>query len=169
MVHRKLVNSNHAVQGMSILEIIVVVLIIGVLVAIAAPGWLSLANRQRTSRAADQILQAIRSAQADAKRTHKTHEVQFDTTGDIPTIDGIPLGEGDLNFIALEILDGSGTTVPTTTPVTFESTGSLNNAFDLPVYIRVGVPDMDGAKRCVIIRSLLGATQVGRDEECTPS
>ncbi|MGK7890372.1 MAG: prepilin-type N-terminal cleavage/methylation domain-containing protein [Leptolyngbyaceae cyanobacterium] len=184
MYRSRFSNPKRSTSGMTILEVMVVIAIIGILSAIAAPGWVSFANRQRANRATDQILQAIRSAQADARRTRRSREVTFEmvpTAADpdtlIPAVNGIRLGEGDLKAVALEVLDEDGTVILNTEndtditnvqSVTFESTGGLDDNLDLPVYITVGVPDLDGAKKCVIIRSLLGATQTARDGECTP-
>lgn len=165
---RKLNTSSTA--GMTILEVITVVAILGILSAIAAPSWLSFANRQRANRATDQVLQSIRTAQAEAKRTRRTRSIAFDKDAAVPQIiangSATPLGEGDLkeNMVSLSVKSGSGADVDA---ISFMSTGGLE-AVDLPVTITVSVPaNSDAAtKKCVIVRSLLGATQTANGDEC---
>ncbi|MEM9214544.1 MAG: type II secretion system protein [Cyanobacteria bacterium P01_F01_bin.150] len=165
-------------KGMTILEVIVVVAILGILAAIAAPSWLAFANRQRANRATDQVLQSIRSAQADAKRTRRTRTLKFEfdenTNTSYINSNGISskIGEGDLDgMVALEVLES--TTDDDNNPqwtklensISFTSTGGIADV-NLPIYINVRIPDKDGVKKCVIIRSLLGATRTGSNEEC---
>ena len=157
-------------QGMTILEVIAVVAIIGILSAIAAPGWVTFANRQRANRATDQVLQSIRSAQADAKRTRRTRTIEFDKNADVPQLitngAAIPLGEGDLKpgMVDLSVKEDDGADLDT---MSFTSTGGLESV-NLPVTITVAIPaDSDSpVKKCVIVRSLLGATQTASGDDC---
>ena len=50
--------------GFTIVELAIVVFIIGILSAIAAPGWSAFVNRQRTRTVNDAVLQALRKAQS---------------------------------------------------------------------------------------------------------
>ncbi|WP_448597413.1 pilus assembly FimT family protein, partial [Thermoleptolyngbya sp.] len=51
-----------AAAGYTLTEVIVVVVMISVLAAIAAPSWVALLNRQRLSDATNDVLQALRQA-----------------------------------------------------------------------------------------------------------
>jgi len=73
-------NRRRAIAGFTLLEILVVLIIIGVLVAIAAPSWSALLNRQRVNVVRDEVSQVIRQAQAEAKRTKLARVVALDTT-----------------------------------------------------------------------------------------
>ncbi|MBE9126700.1 MULTISPECIES: pilus assembly FimT family protein [unclassified Coleofasciculus] len=68
--------------GFTLIELIVVVLIIAVLSAIAAPGWLAFVNRQRVAKVNDAVYSAIQEAQREAKRTKRDYTVSFKTDGD---------------------------------------------------------------------------------------
>jgi type II secretory pathway pseudopilin PulG len=65
---------------------LVIVIIIGVLSAIAAPGWLAFVNNRRISTVRSQAADAIRKAQTDAKTTQTMRAVVFDTASDPPRL-----------------------------------------------------------------------------------
>ncbi|MEC4983492.1 MAG: prepilin-type N-terminal cleavage/methylation domain-containing protein [Oscillatoria sp. PMC 1068.18] len=66
-----------SIQGYTLLEILVVVVIVGILSAIAAPSWLEFLNRQKLNAGVDRIYWAMRSAQSNAKRDKITWQVSF--------------------------------------------------------------------------------------------
>jgi prepilin-type N-terminal cleavage/methylation domain-containing protein len=63
--------------GFTLLELIVIVLILGILSSIAAPSWLAFINRQRVRTVNDRVLQSLRLAQSEAKRTKRDITVTF--------------------------------------------------------------------------------------------
>jgi len=66
--------------GFTIIEVIVIVLVLGLLSAIAAPSWLAFINRQRVRTVNDRVLQTLRSAQSEAKRSKRDIIVTFNPT-----------------------------------------------------------------------------------------
>ena len=63
--------------GFTILELLVIVLVLGLLSAIAAPSWLAFINRQRVRTVNDRVLQSLRTAQSEAKRSKRNVTVTF--------------------------------------------------------------------------------------------
>lgn len=65
--------------GFTLLELMFVLVIVGILSAIATPSWLGFTNQRRLNAANDAVLSALQQAQQQAKRTKLSYSVSFKT------------------------------------------------------------------------------------------
>ncbi|MBL1178608.1 pilus assembly FimT family protein [Pantanalinema sp. GBBB05] len=174
--------------GFTLLEMLVLMIMIGVLFAIAAPGWDALISRQRVSTAREQVVQIIRQAQSDAKTSRMPRLVVFDpnATG-IPRVANIPYTPGTALPVALNNVGnwqtlGNGDIKPraiqlaSTNPsqIVIENDGSIAQpptvAASQPTNFKVTISRVnapgDGTKRCAIVATLLGAIRQAEGSDC---
>ncbi|MBF2016543.1 MAG: type II secretion system protein [Rivularia sp. T60_A2020_040] len=64
-------------SGFTLIEVLVVIAMVGILSAIAAPSWLGFVARQRLNKANDSVFAALQEAQRQAKKTKFSYNVSL--------------------------------------------------------------------------------------------
>ena len=160
--------------GFTLIEILVVVIIVGILGSIAAPGWLSFLERQRANNVKSDLLSALREVQEDAKQQSTGRTVTFRTTAAGPTIEVAANSSGNVmtqalgsnaKSIKLKHFVGGNLDPADNTPsdsVAFDYKGGVST---VPFVVQIGT-DENPAQKCLIITTLLGGIAEGSGAEC---
>ena len=163
---RKILSSSTA--GFTLLEQIVIVLMIGILGAIAVPSWMGLIDRQQLNTAQDQVYRAIQEAKSNALKDKIDWQASFREQQDgivqwaIHPVSVPPAAALWHNFHPNIRID------PETTMqlsqgvrrVIFDYQGNTD-----PPFGRLTLTSLNGgkAKRCVIVSTLLGALRTAKE------
>jgi prepilin-type N-terminal cleavage/methylation domain-containing protein len=170
--------------GFTIIEVLVVMIMVGILSAIAAPSWLGFVSNQRINTSQSKIFQAIKVAQSDAKvrksdNDGKRVRITFRTgqTENAYKLDNVRANGGEQSLeqgiVFSSITPATIKTDPT--PVTggryieFDSRGFLfdpNNDLTYPICINLSVSNSPRI-RWIAIKTLLGAVVTGSEGTCS--
>ena len=185
-------NDNNA--GFSLIELMVVILMAGVLAAIAAPTWQTFTTRQRIKSVNTQILQAIKTTQAEAKRNKSDYVLEFKLDGDLlkysiykdvksPDLpDKQPQSlslDGAIKENMLEIYSQVQGTEKNTIPFDFNGGLDKDKLKEDNIEIKDTGKNTDGfsvvvypkdspdSRNCIIVQTILGATRTAEGTDAT--
>lgn len=102
-----LFNARNNERGFTLIETLIIVVIIGILSAIAAPSFLGMLNRNKVNAALVQVQGALREAQREAIRRNKSCTVTLDTTNKKVTAPCLVTGDRNLEGVAIRTSNSS--------------------------------------------------------------
>ena len=183
--------------GFTIIEVLVVMIMVGILSAIAAPSWLAFTNNQRLAASQTKIFQAIKTAQSDAKirQSESSNRTRITFTTNTTTgafrLDNVKTNNGQAQsleqgvviksvsagkVIPLPVVLPNFVVPPSATPdavnpyaIEFDSKGFLYDPNrTVPLPICINLSTSLGQKKkWVKIQTLLGAITTGADSTCS--
>ena len=171
--------------GYTLLETVMIVAIVGILCAIAAPSWLGFITRLRLNAAQAEALSVMREAQAGAKREKRVWEacfrqneiekkVQWSVHREPSSNEAFCANARWQNLIASDAdkiaIATSGNARSTLLArnnmyrVQFNHKGRVNGQLGKITFIARN--QNNGSKRCVVVATLLGAIRTAGNNEC---
>jgi prepilin-type N-terminal cleavage/methylation domain-containing protein len=168
--------------GFTLIEMLVVIIMVGVLGAIAIPSWLSLVQTRRLNAAQNQAYRSITEAQSNAKKEKLAWEACFRDDGtkvlwatrSVPSANATTSCSNAPNWQPLSndakkiAIDTANTSFDNSQTGyyrrQFEYNGSTNPPLRRITLIVRG--ETNGIKRCVIVSTILGALRTDKDSGC---
>ncbi|MDJ0588552.1 MAG: prepilin-type N-terminal cleavage/methylation domain-containing protein [Pleurocapsa sp. MO_226.B13] len=147
-------------KGFTLLEMITVVIIVGVIAAIAAPNFLGLLNRNRVNEAIRQIEGGLKEAQKQAIRSGKQCTVNINANGlSNPMAAGV-----DGCLLNNRVVNNLVTLNSNRTAIIFSGKGNItiDNATGNPRPVLVAfMANGTDKQSCVVIQNTLGSMRTG--------
>ena len=139
-------------SGFTLTEMLTVVIIVGVLAAIAAPNLLGLLNRNRVNQAMREVEGALKEAQKQAIRNGRRCTIDINANGISNSANGCLLSNRVLNNLVT--LNSNQATI------TFSGKGNLGTPAPKPVFVTY-MTNASNKQSCVVIESTLGSLRIG--------
>jgi prepilin-type N-terminal cleavage/methylation domain-containing protein len=161
--------AKHRQAGITLTEVLVVIVIAGILATIAAPGWLGFQANNALSVAQDEVFQSIRQAQMQAVNTQQSWQAKFRDVQQLEWAVGAS-ASGAANW---QPMQAKVRIAPNETTLKRDADGAYFVEFNYkgnvtPPFGRISLASRRGGdqRRCVFVSTLLGVLRKASGAAC---
>ncbi len=166
-------------RGISLIETVVIVVIIGLIASIAVPSWIGLVNNQRIRAASTNALSALRLAQAGARRENLPWTIRFRTNNGRVQWTAYRSTDPSTSWAWTDLTDDADLIEINTANTNLSADNGeylISFAFNGQVFGTTTLPQRitfrpvnntsSNAQRCLRVETLLGATSLNSGDAC---
>lgn len=166
----------HTTAGFTMIELMVVVTMVGVLAAIAAPSWQGFLDRQRMNSARGDLMSALKNAQDEAQARQQSRQVNFLSFSASTPLSVMVRNESSSTPGVITSLGGgevgrkfrlsASTPLAASTSIVFDHDGRVNVLTPYIIRIRNSEAASSTTQSCVIVTTILGGLKPANDDVC---
>ncbi|MFN6558369.1 MAG: Tfp pilus assembly protein FimT/FimU [Nostoc sp. ChiSLP01] len=159
--------NHYSSNGFTVLETLVILLLIGILVALGIPNWMTFVATRQLNAAQNEVYYAMRQAQTQATKQKLTWQASFREQNGIvqwavhPTT--VNPSNANWNNLDANIRLDAETTLQISNGVRQIKFDYRGNIVSLPRSITISSKSGGKAKRCVYISTILGAMRMAKE------